>query len=89
MVDVMTSSLLITSQAHVKGLSALHPLIPEKLRGTFTALCHGPVISHLKQLGVTAIELLPVHFHVMTSSFVMTRLITLFRLLNAVSLRKV
>ncbi len=42
----------------------MHPMIPEHLRGTYAALCHGPVISHLKQLGVTSIELLPVHHHV-------------------------
>ena len=48
-------------EAHVKGLTALHPLIPPELRGTYAGLAHPAVIEHLQQLGVTAVELLPVH----------------------------
>jgi isoamylase len=48
-------------EAHVKGLTQLRQDVPEKLRGTFGALAARPMISHLKRLGVTAIELLPIH----------------------------
>ncbi len=48
-------------EAHVKALSQLHPAIPEKLRGTYAALGHPAMIAHLKALGVTAVELLPIH----------------------------
>ncbi|MGE3275876.1 MAG: glycogen debranching protein GlgX [Vicinamibacterales bacterium] len=50
-------------EAHVKGLTALHPHVPEPLRGTYTALTLQPVIDHLLSLGVTAVELMPVHHH--------------------------
>ncbi|MFN8194103.1 MAG: glycogen debranching protein GlgX [Nocardioidaceae bacterium] len=48
-------------EAHVKGLTQLHPDIPEELRGTYAGLAHPAVTEHLTQLGVTAIELMPVH----------------------------
>ena len=48
-------------EAHVKGLTATHPDIPEELRGTYAGLAHPVVIEHLKTLGITAIELMPVH----------------------------
>ena len=48
-------------EAHVKGLTKLHPLVPEEIRGTFSALAHPAVIEHLRKLGVTAVELMPVH----------------------------
>ncbi|MFH5210787.1 glycogen debranching protein GlgX [Antrihabitans spumae] len=48
-------------EAHVKGLTATHPGIPEELRGTYAGLAHPVVIDYLKTLGVTAIELMPVH----------------------------
>ena len=51
-------------EAHVRGLTALHPEIPEPARGTFTGLAHPAVIDHLTSLGVTAVELLPVHHFV-------------------------
>ncbi|HWH27166.1 MAG TPA: glycogen debranching protein GlgX [Pseudolysinimonas sp.] len=47
-------------EAHVKGLTALHPDVPEEQRGSFAAVAHPSVISHLQRIGVTAIELLPV-----------------------------
>ncbi|WP_040160740.1 glycogen debranching protein GlgX [Mobilicoccus massiliensis] len=48
-------------EAHVKGLTMTHPDIPEEIRGTYAALAHPAIIEHLTELGVTAIELLPVH----------------------------
>jgi glycogen operon protein len=48
-------------EAHVKGLTALHPDVPEELRGTYAGIAHPAVTDHLTQLGVTAIELMPVH----------------------------
>jgi glycogen operon protein len=51
-------------EVHVKGLTAAHPLVPEALRGTYAGLAHDAVLAHLTALGVTAVELLPVHQHV-------------------------
>jgi isoamylase len=48
-------------ELHVKGFTKLHPEVPEKLRGTYAGLAHPAAIDHLKRLGVTAVELLPVH----------------------------
>ncbi|MCF6526239.1 glycogen debranching protein GlgX [Streptomyces sp. JJ36] len=48
-------------EAHVKGLTMLHPALPAELRGTYAALAHPAVIEHLTRLGVTALELMPVH----------------------------
>ncbi|CAN5387401.1 glycogen debranching protein GlgX [soil metagenome] len=48
-------------EAHVKGLTELHPEVPESQRGTYSALAHPAIIDHLKQIGVTALELMPVH----------------------------
>ncbi|HET9171662.1 MAG TPA: alpha-amylase family glycosyl hydrolase [Actinospica sp.] len=48
-------------EAHVKGLTARHPEIPPEQRGTYAALAHPAVIEHLRGLGVTAVELMPVH----------------------------
>ena len=50
-------------ELHVRGFSKLHPDIPERLRGTYEALTTEPAIEHFKRLGVTAIELMPVHHH--------------------------
>src|SRR5205823_3305870 len=52
----------IIYEAHVKGLTQTHPGIPENIRGTYAAIAHPAIIDHLKALGVTAIELLPVHY---------------------------
>jgi len=50
-------------EAHVRGLTQTHPAIPEELRGTYAAIAHPTIIAHLTELGVTAIELMPVqHF---------------------------
>ncbi|PYE15842.1 glycogen operon protein [Williamsia limnetica] len=48
-------------EAHVKGMTATHPEVPEQLRGTYAGLAHPAIIDHLTDLGVTAIELMPVH----------------------------
>jgi isoamylase len=48
-------------EAHVKGMTMLHPEVPEHLRGTYLGIAADPIIRHLKSLGITAIELLPVH----------------------------
>jgi glycogen operon protein len=48
-------------ETHVKGLTILHPDVPPPLRGTYSALATEPVIDHLRRLGVTAVELMPVH----------------------------
>ncbi|MCE3234274.1 MAG: glgX [Vampirovibrio sp.] len=53
----------IIYEAHVKGLSMRHPKVPEAIRGTYAALGSEPIIEHLLDLGVTAVELLPVHQH--------------------------
>jgi len=48
-------------ETHVRGTTRLHPEIEPRLRGTYLALAEPPVVEHLRSLGVTAIELLPVH----------------------------
>ncbi|MGC5780887.1 glycogen debranching protein GlgX [Methylobacterium sp. NFXW15] len=48
-------------EAHVKGLTKLHPKVPEKLRGTYAGLGTPEVLDYIKSLGVTSVELLPVH----------------------------
>ncbi|MGD0132117.1 MAG: glycogen debranching protein GlgX [Bryobacteraceae bacterium] len=48
-------------ELHVKGFTKLHPEIPEALRGTYAGLATKPSIQYLKRLGVTAVELMPVH----------------------------
>ena len=51
-------------ELHVKGFTERHPGIPEHLRGTYLGLASEPAIQHLQSLGVTAVELMPVHHHV-------------------------
>jgi glycogen operon protein len=51
-------------ECHVKGMTALHPDVPERRRGTYLGLCSDAVLDHLLELGVTAIELLPVHHRI-------------------------
>ncbi|HEY9649995.1 MAG TPA: glycogen debranching protein GlgX [Coleofasciculaceae cyanobacterium] len=48
-------------EVHVKGFTKLHPDIPEELRGTYAGLAHPAAIEHLQRLGITAVELMPVH----------------------------
>ncbi len=51
-------------EVHVKGFTAAHPDVPPELRGTYAGLAHPAAIGYLHRLGVTAVELLPVHQHV-------------------------
>ena len=51
----------IIYEAHVRGLTKLHPNIPPTQRGTYAAVGHPAIVEHLPKLGVTAIELMPVH----------------------------
>jgi glycogen operon protein len=51
-------------EAHVKGFTMRHPDVPDELRGTYAGLAHGAVLEYLTGLGVTAVELLPVHQYV-------------------------
>jgi isoamylase len=48
-------------EVHVKGFTQRHPEVPEELRGTYLGMAHPAAIAHLKRLGITAVELLPVH----------------------------
>ena len=51
-------------EAHVKGLTRLHPAVPEPLRGTYAGLASAPMLAHLDQLGITSVCLLPVQLHI-------------------------
>jgi isoamylase len=51
----------IIYEAHVKGLTETHPDVPEQSRGTYAGIAHPAIIEHLKTVGATAIELMPVH----------------------------
>jgi isoamylase len=48
-------------EAHVRGLSMRHPEVPPQLRGTYAGLASAPIVDHLVRLGITAVELMPVH----------------------------
>jgi isoamylase len=50
-------------ELHVKGFTQLHPHVPDSLKGTYLGLASEPAIRHLTSLGVTAVELMPVHHH--------------------------
>nr|WP_290225659.1 glycogen debranching protein GlgX [Trichocoleus desertorum] len=51
----------IIYETHVKGFTKLHPEIPEELRGTYAGMAHPAAIEHLQRLGISAVELMPVH----------------------------
>ncbi|HLH39039.1 MAG TPA: glycogen debranching protein GlgX [Bryobacteraceae bacterium] len=51
----------IIYEVHVKGFTKCHPEIPEELRGTYAGLASRPAVEYLKKLGITAVELMPVH----------------------------
>lgn len=51
----------IIYEAHVKGLTQLHPEIPDAIRGKYAAIAHPVIVKHLRDLGITAIELMPIH----------------------------
>ncbi|QOD04131.1 glycogen debranching protein GlgX [Pseudarthrobacter sp. BIM B-2242] len=53
----------IIYESHVRGQSMLHPDVPEELRGTYAGMAHPAIIEHFKSLGITSVQLLPVHFH--------------------------
>jgi isoamylase len=55
-------------EAHVRGLTAMHPEVPQSQKGTYAGVAHPAVIDHLTRLGVTAIELMPVHQFVQDST---------------------
>ncbi|RMH25848.1 MAG: glycogen debranching enzyme GlgX [Planctomycetota bacterium] len=57
-------------ELHVKGFTARHPGVPEPLRGTYAGLASDAAIEHLQSLGVTAVELMPVHQHAIDASLV-------------------
>ena len=57
-------------EMHVKGLTMTHPDVPDDVRGTYAAIGHPAIIEHLTKLGVTAVELLPVHQFVNDSHLV-------------------
>ena len=54
----------ILYETHVRGYTKLHPAVPPDLRGTFRGLASKPVIEHIRSLGVTSVELLPIHMFV-------------------------
>jgi glycogen operon protein len=62
-------------EAHVRGLTLCHPEVPAAQRGTYAGLAHPAVIAHLQRLGVTAVELMPVHQFV-AEQFLITRGLT-------------
>ena len=49
-------------ETHVRGFTQLHPAVPEAMRGTFEGLGHEAIVAHVKSLGITAIELMPIHW---------------------------
>ena len=53
--------LTVVYEAHVKGFTARHPAVPKALRGTYAGMASPAAIEHLRRLGVTAVELMPVH----------------------------
>ncbi|HZH36237.1 MAG TPA: glycogen debranching protein GlgX [Flavisolibacter sp.] len=65
----------IIYETHVKGFTKLHPAIPEEIRGTYAAIAHPVTIQYLKELGITAIELMPVH-HFVTDKFLWDKNLT-------------
>jgi isoamylase len=60
----------IIYEAHVRGLTLCHPEVPAAQRGTYAGLAHPAVVAHLQRLGVTAVELMPVHQFVAEQSLV-------------------
>ena len=65
----------IVYETHVRGYTKLHPKVPEHERGSFAGLAHKDVIAYIKALGVTTVELLPVHLFV-NDSFLLERKLT-------------
>jgi glycogen operon protein len=57
-------------ELHVKGFTARHPKVPKEVRGTYAGLTHPAIVDHLRSLGVTAVELMPIHQFVADKSLV-------------------
>jgi isoamylase len=55
---------MVIYEMHVRGFTMRHPEVPPKMRGTYAALATAPVIDYLQRLGITTVELLPVHSYV-------------------------
>ncbi|HVL82061.1 MAG TPA: glycogen debranching protein GlgX [Actinomycetota bacterium] len=51
----------IIYEAHVRGMTMMHPAVPDELRGTYLGIASDPIVDHLVDLGITSLELLPVH----------------------------
>jgi len=68
---------LVFYETHVKGYTKLHPAVPEHLRGTYAGLAYPAVVEGLKELGINAIELLPIH-HFVSEPFIVGRGLTNF-----------
>ncbi len=60
----------VVYEAHVRGLTQTHPDIPEEIRGTYAGVSHPVMIDHLRRLGITTVELMPVHQFVNDSTLV-------------------
>jgi isoamylase len=65
----------IVYETHVKGLTAKHPDVPENQRGSYAAIGSAPIVDHFKRLGVTSVELLPVH-HFVNDSYLVDKGLT-------------
>ncbi len=55
---------MVIYELHVRGYSMLNPAVPEPLRGSYGGLASGPAIEYLRRLGITTVELMPVHAHI-------------------------
>jgi isoamylase len=62
----------VVYETHVKGMTETHPDLPDALRGTYAGMAHPVIIEHLSQLGITAVELMPVH-HFVNDSFLIEK----------------
>ncbi len=60
----------IIYEAHLKGMTMLHPDIPEEFRGTYMGMAHPAMVNYLKDLGITALELMPIHQYVNDTSLI-------------------
>ncbi len=66
----MTESVI--TELHVKGFSKLNPAVPKEIRGTYAGLAHPASIAYLQEIGITSVQLLPVHQH-LDDSFLLER----------------
>ena len=71
-------------ECHVKGMTARHPQVPEHLRGTYLGLATDPILDHLLALGVTAVDLLPIH-HMAVDRHLLERGLTNYWGYNSIS----